>query len=158
MSTLGELITQAMAAKGLDRKALGAAVGVSHATLSRWITGRSMPGRYQSRLAAVLGLSPQDLAAAMGRPAAAATARLDEPGRWRRYAERYPAFGEHARDAHAGGVSDATLDRAADSLGEHKGSGPTPDESRQAIVDAIRRVDGWRRVQLREATEEDFDA
>jgi transcriptional regulator with XRE-family HTH domain len=153
-SEIGALIERAMKARKWNRKTLALAVGVTETTLSRWISGQRTPGKHQAKLMQTLGLSPDQVAA--GAPVRTPAQRY-EAGRWQRYAMRYPAFGEHARDALAGGVPEATLDRAADSLGEHKGDGPTSDEARQAIVDAIRRVDPWRRMHMRDATTEDFE-
>lgn len=153
---IGAVIERAMRARRppWERKELAAAVGVTETTLSRWINGLRTPGRHQARLMQVLELSAEDLAPAATRKPQPVKM---EAGRWQRYATRYPAFGEHARDALAAGVPEATLDRAADSLGEHKGDGPTSDEARQAIVDTIRRLDPWRRIQTRDATDKDFE-
>jgi hypothetical protein len=83
---------------------------------------------------------------------------LDEPGRWRRYAQRYATFAAAARLVRAAGsASDAVLDLAADRLGEHKGDGPTLSECRRAIGATLRDVDLWSAQALRDATDEDFE-
>ena len=67
-------------------------------------------------------------------------------------------FASEAKYALAAGVvTDSILDLASDSLGNFKGAGPTEAECSRAIVDAIRRVDAWRRVATRTATEDDFE-
>ena len=52
----GILIERAMQERGLNRKEVAHAVGVSVATLSRWVTGARAPARHQARLMQVLGL------------------------------------------------------------------------------------------------------
>ncbi len=144
-----------MVAKGMTRKELAAEVGVSIATIGRWITGLRAPAKHQTRLARVLGLTASDAEDAFT-PTSQAQVR-ETPGRWKRYAQRYGAFNIHARDALAAGVvTEAMLDIATDRLGVHKGDGPTEAECRQAILDTIRRVDAWKRMATRDATEEDF--
>ena len=152
---LGILIEQAMSEKKLIRKAVADSVGVDVATLGRWITGSRTPGKHQAKLMQVLGLSVDTVAAQQAK--ALPNVPRDAPGRWKRYAARYAAFDAHARDALAAGVvTEGMLDLAADRLGVHKGAGPTEAESRQAILDTIRRVDAWKRAAIRDATDDDF--
>ena len=151
---LGVLIEKAMEAKDLNRKEVADIVGVKETTIGRWITGSRTPGKHQAKLMQALGLSV-DTVAAQAKPSPSVP--RDVPGRWKRYAARYAAFDAHARDALAAGVvTEGMLDLAADRLGVHKGVGPTEAESRQAILDTIRRVDAWKRAAIRDATDDDF--
>ena len=56
---LGDRLRRARQAQGLTLSQVGAALGVSHAAVSRWETGRRAPSlRLLQRLAAVLGVAP----------------------------------------------------------------------------------------------------
>jgi len=49
-------------ARGMTQAKLGEAVGLSHATISRWERGHAVPAdRHKVRLAQVLGVSPRAL-------------------------------------------------------------------------------------------------
>lgn len=65
MQTTAELLTAHKDRVGLPDDQLAAALGVSQPTFSDWRTGRTVPSdRYVERLAALLGMDENDVAAA----------------------------------------------------------------------------------------------